>query len=117
MKTKYKYITFVALYTIGLLAYIFYPSQTSAGSKKYRIQPNLSVEAYKSDAVKISESHERTMSVFINTMENRLALTDRGIEKISAKLDTIDKKIDSLSVRLTAIEKALNIPQEIPKPK
>ena len=101
---------------IGLLGYMLYPSQTKAGTSKYKVQPNLSVEPRKSDAVRVGESYERIIGSYIFTMENRLALTDKGIERISSKLDTIDKKIDTLAIRLAAIEKALNIPKEIPKP-
>lgn len=116
MKSKYKFITIGGLLMIGLLSYMLHPSQTRAGNSKYKIRPDLSVEAHKSDAVRVSESYERLMGNYIYTIDNRFGQTDKGLEKISAKLDTIDKKIDDLAVRLSAIEKALNIPKGIPRP-
>ncbi|MBW8017033.1 MAG: hypothetical protein FVQ82_12680 [Planctomycetes bacterium] len=116
MNTK-TFITLTGMCLATLAAFFFYPSQSKAGSvNKFKIQPNLSVEAHKSDAVRVSESYEWIMARYIGSVENRVAKTERGIEKVSAKLDTIDGKIDDIARRLTAIEKALNIEQEIPKP-
>ena len=159
MKTKNTLITIASLCLIGMVAFVFYPSQSKAGSGRYKIEPNISIKPYKSDAVRVGESYERMMGRYINTMdnrlgtadrgfdkvstkldtmarglssmdkgfnkvsakldamENRLGMTDRGFDKVTTKLDTIEKKIDDLAMRLSAIEKALNITEEIPKPK
>lgn len=201
MNTKNTLITIGGLCLIGLVAFVFYPSQSKAGGGRYKIEPSISIEPYKSDAVRVGESYERMMGRYINTMdnrlgtadrgfdkistkldtmtgrlgtmdkgldkvstkldsmgnrlaisgkgiekvstkldamgsrlamsdkgvekvsakldamENRLGMTDRGFDKVTTKLDTIEKKIDDLAMRLTAIEKALNITEEIPKPK
>ncbi|MCF7954342.1 MAG: hypothetical protein K9M75_00935 [Phycisphaerae bacterium] len=159
MNTKNTLITLGGLCLIGMVAFVFCPSQSKAGSAKYKVEPSISIEPYKSDAVRVSESYERMMGSYINTMdnrlgtadrgfdkvsakldgmstrlntmdkgldkvstkldtmENRLGMTDRGFDKVTTKLDTIEKKIDDLAIRLTAIENALNITQQIPKPK
>jgi septal ring factor EnvC (AmiA/AmiB activator) len=117
MKTKNTIITLGGLCLLALAAFILTPADSKAGRNNYEIHSDLSIEPYKSDAVKVSESYERIFANHIGTMQNQLAETDRGLEKVSTKLDKIEKKIDDLGKRLTKIEKALNITEEIPKPK
>ncbi len=101
---------------VGLVAYASYPSYSKVGSGSYRIRPDISIGAYRSDTVRVSESYERILASYIGGVERRFALTDQGLEKVSTKLDTIEKKIDGLGRRLDRIEKALNITEDIPKP-
>jgi septal ring factor EnvC (AmiA/AmiB activator) len=117
MKTKNTIITLGGLCLLALAAFILSPADSKAGRNNYKIEPNISIEPYKSDVIKITESYERIFANHIGTMQNQLAETDRGLEKVSTKLDKIEKKIDDLGKRLTKIEKALNITEEIPKPK
>lgn len=116
MKTKKTCMTLGTLALVGLVAYVFYPSQSKAGSPAYRIRPDISIGSRRSDTVRLSESYERILGSYIGGVERRFAVTDQGVDKVSTKLDTIERKIDSLARKLDRIEKALNITEQIPKP-
>jgi len=117
MKKRVKFATLGGLYIIGAIAYIFYPSSSKAGGNKYKVEPIISIEPYKSDAVRVSESYEWIIDSYIGSVENRLDVMNQGVNKVGGKLDVVEKKIDSLGKRLERIEKALNIEEEKPKSK
>jgi hypothetical protein len=117
MKKRNTFMMLGSLALVGLVAYVFYPSSSIAGSGTYRINPDISIGAHRSDTALIGESYERILGSYIGGVERRLAVTDREAGKVSKKLDAIDKKIDLLGKRLERIEKALNITTDIPKPK
>ena len=116
MNTKNTLITLGGLCLIGVVAFVFYPSQSKAGKCRYKIEPNISIEPYKSDAVRVGESYERMMGKYINTMDNRLGMADREFDKVSTKLDTMargfssmDKGFNKVSKKLDAMENQLGM--------
>lgn len=116
MNTKKTFVTIGALALIVLCGFSLAPSYSQARRNVFGSRADISVGPYKSDTVRVSESYERILGSFIVIMDNRLAVTDQGLEKVSEKLDSIEKKIDKLDTRLKRIEKALNTPEDIPKP-
>jgi len=117
MKNKKTMIAIAAVLVLGIGAFVFHPSNSQAARYgNLSVQRNLSVESHKSDAILVSESYERLLGFYMNTMEKRMDISDGGMIQIHEKLDMIDKKIDDIGARLTSIENALNITEEIPQP-
>lgn len=80
-----------------------------AGNYDVEVNPQVQVEPYKSDAVRMSESYERIINRYQDMIEKHLLTQQQPSTEVIEKLEKIDKKIDSLSQRLTKIEIALKI--------
>ncbi|MHC4616189.1 MAG: hypothetical protein ACYTEQ_00390 [Planctomycetota bacterium] len=87
----------------------------SAGvEKRYKIQPQISVPEYKTDAARAIDAYERLMERYMDLTEGNLIRTGTDVQAVLKKLDSIDRKLTRLSARITRIEKALGLELERP---
>jgi len=92
-------------------------SRTDAVEKTYEIRPEVSMGAYRSDAVRVMDAYERLMDRYMFLVEGNLNNLGTDMSGVIKKLNSIEKKIDVLGTRITRIEKALNIQQPRPAAK
>jgi Na+/phosphate symporter len=96
---------------------IWLSSRTEADDKTYKIRPEVSVGAYRSDTVHVMDAYERLMDRYMSLVESNLNNMTTDVSSVLRKVNSIDRKIDKLGTRITRIEKALDIQQPKPQKK
>ncbi len=112
MKTN-KNLLAVATGLIACLVVIWF-STSIHGKKTYKVQPQVTIPEYKTDAARAIDAYERLMERYMDLTERNLIGIDTSLQGVIKKLDSIDGKLTKLSTRLARIEKALGIGQSKP---
>jgi hypothetical protein len=90
-----------------------FSTAVGVGQKTYRVEPEITVPEYRTDAARAIDAYERLM-------ERYMDLTEKGfkaggdMKSVDAKLSAIESKLTELCGRMARIEKALGIEQPLP---
>ena len=76
----------------------------SSATSTYEVKPDVYVEAYKSDTVRIVESYERAVEGYQKLVEKNLDQNSQNFQLILCKLESLEHKIDDLSESLKKLE-------------
>jgi len=111
MKSTNKLLAAGAAMLIVVIAVL--STAVGVGQKTYRVEPEITVPEYRTDAARAIDAYERLM-------ERYMDLTEKGfnaggdMKAVDAKLSAIESKLTELCGRMAQIEKALGIESPLP---
>lgn len=103
MRNKVAIIAMAGVLAAGVL--LVMSSDGRAAERGSRNEYEISVDAQKSDTVRMIEAYERLSDQYLKLVQQNLVQMSAADRDILAKLNTIDKKLDDLSARLANLEK------------
>ena len=108
MKTSRKLLGTAAA-VLCLVSLVVLSTAIGVGQKTYRVEPEITLPEYRTDAARAIDAYERLMERYMDLTEKGMLGAGADVQGIVAKLDSIEGKLTELSVRVARIEKALGI--------
>jgi hypothetical protein len=108
MKTNRNLVAIGGL-LIACVFVVWFSSSIHGGEETYRIEPEITVPEYRTDAARAIDAYERLMERYMNLTEKSLFGLGNDVQDIDKKLDRIEQKLKELCSRMARVEKALGV--------